>query len=395
MNILEKYKEYASASTDAPSVYHEYIAAVMVGTVMGKRLWYQHGHQALFPNLWVCLVGPSTWSKKSTSMLCAEYIISKVNRELIYPAKVTVEKLYSILANKSVGVMQYGELNSLLSQFQRDYNAELKSTMTDLYDSPPYRAYDSKGGGLVEVQYPAVSIMAGSTVDWLSDAAKEKDICAGFYPRWLFCVADKSDRPDMPNPPPRDEIKANAIIKSLSELSASFRFEHHDSGKMTFSKASEAALASIYGIYRKDFGDDPIRGPFSGRALICQRKLAMIHAWATRRSTLVDIEDVEYGINMTRNSMESISKLVKFELGDTRSEQKMNKILKLVHAAAGEGIKLRDLFLKSGIAKREYFIDLVKMLVDTEKIVQVQGDRKDSFILYAKEFYKDPDSWEE
>jgi len=395
MNILDKYQEYATASTDAPSVYHKYIGAVMVGTVMGKRLWYQHGHQVLFPNLWVCLVGPSTWSKKSTSMLAAEYLISKVNRELIYPAKVTVEKLYSILANKASGVMQYGELHSLLSQFTRDYNAELKSTMTDLYDSPPYRAYDSKGGGLVEVQYPAVSIMAGSTVDWLAEAAKSKDICAGFYPRWLFVVAEGSDRPDMPNPPPRDEVKANALIQSLAECSTNFKYERHESGQMTFTKAAEAANSSIYGTYRREYGSDPIRGPFSGRALICLRKLGMIHAWASRRTTIVDVEDIEYGYEMVKLSMESISHLVRFEMGDTRSDQKMNKILKLVVDAAEPGIKRRDLYLKSGVARREYFDDLLKMLVDTERVVCTEPDERKKVVVYAKEFWKDPSDWEE
>lgn len=395
MNILQKYEEYATASTDAPSVYHKYIGAALVGTIMGRRLWYQHGHHRIYPNLWVCLVGQSTWTKKSTSITSGEYLLSKANEKLLYPAKITTEKLYQVLSQQPAGMMRFGELHILLSQMMRDYNVELKSTLTDFYDSPPHRSYDTKGGGLVEVRYPALTIVAGTTTEWLAEAAKTKDICAGFYPRWLFVVANKSDRPDMPIPPPRDEGKADAIIHELQEIQKSYNVENDPSGRMTMDSEATNAYTSLYVGFKKKFCDDAIMGPFSGRALGSIIKLGMINAMASRRTTTIGIEDIEYGFAMAKTSMDSIQQLVKYEMGDTRSDQKMNRILKLVVGSGEEGIKERTLFLNSGITKREYFNDLLKMLVDTEKVVRSEADKRGSITVYAKEFWKDPSSWEE
>ena len=395
MNILDRYQEYAQASTDAPSVYHKYIGAAMLGTIMGRRLWYQHGHQRIYPNLWVCLVGASTWMKKSTSISSGEYLLTKANEKLLYPSKITTEKLYQVLAEQPVGMMRFGELHILLSQMMRDYNVELKSTLTDFYDSPPHRSYDTKGGGRVEVRSPALTIVAGTTTEWLTEAAKSKDICAGFYPRWLFVVADKSDVPDMPIPPPRDEGKCDALICDLQDIMKSFNVENDSKGQMKMNAEAAEAYTNLYGRLKSLYCGEAILGPFSGRALVSTIKLAMIHAISERRSTTITIKDVEYGYNMARTSMDSIATLVRFEMGDTKSEQKMNRLLKLIHEAGEKGIKRRDLRINSGIAKKEYYQDLENMLVDIEKVVRVQGDRVDSFVLYAKEFYKDPDSWEE
>lgn len=364
MNVLEKYQEYAGESTDAPTVFHKFVGAGLVGTVMGRRLWLQHGHQVVFPNLWVCLVGPSTWVKKSTSISIAEYLLSQTNSDLLIPSKITTEKLYVNMSERPVGLMVFGELHILLSQFEREYNSELKSTLTDLYDSPAYRAYDTKGAGRIEVRYPAINILAGSTADWLLSAAKSRDICGGFYPRWLFCVAESSDKPDMPNPPARDRIKAEAIISELKTIAQVFPMERDPKGEMRLDSSAQEDMAILYGQYRKNYMADEIYGPFSGRALIAIRKLAMIHAWAAERRMTIKKADVEWGYQMAQTSMDSIANIVKYGLGDTKLDSYIGKYRKILQKTGKDGVTTREFYKLGPVRRYSYYQEIVKILVE-------------------------------
>ena len=257
MDILQKYKEYATGATDAPSKYHDYCAAAMVGAALGRGLHYQHGHITLFPHIWVCLIGQSTLMKKSTSIRIAETLLARVNERLLLPAKFSVEKLYQVLSENPSGMMTFSEFHSLLSMMSRDYNVELKSTLADFWDSPPVKSYTTVGGGTVTVKSPALTILAGSTTDWISEAAKTRDIQGGFYPRWLFSIATTSDQPDMPLPPPRNEIKANAIVQELVAIAKTYDRNQGEQGRITMTPKGQSEYRRIYSELRNTYGNDP------------------------------------------------------------------------------------------------------------------------------------------
>ena len=188
MDILAKYEEYAREGTDAPTKYHKFCAAAVVGCLMGRRLWYRQGHTPIFPHLWICLLGRSTWMRKSTAIGIAERVVAKANEDLIFTSKVSIEKLYGIVSKTNWGMLLYPELQTLLAMMGRDFNAEFKSTLTHWYDAPYMSKYATMGMGGEEiiVRRPSITILGGSTMEWLLEAAKTKDIAGGFYPRWLF-----------------------------------------------------------------------------------------------------------------------------------------------------------------------------------------------------------------
>ena len=75
----------------------------------------------------------------------------------------------------------------MLRQLGKDYNSSLKEFLTELYDANEY-VRDTKQGKF-EIQRPAVSIIAASTIDWLLQNSKTDDFRSGFFSRFLFWPA--------------------------------------------------------------------------------------------------------------------------------------------------------------------------------------------------------------
>lgn len=401
-NLLDLYTEYATEGTDAPSKYHRYCAAALISTILGRRAWFQLGHTTIFPSLWVCLIGPSSLAKKSTSANIALNLIARFDRELILPGKTTTEGLYRVCSDKEkpeakrgTGVMFYGELQSLITQFARDYNTELKSTLTDWYDSPDCRSYSSMAAGTISVIRPAMTFLAASTPDWLIEAAQSRDIRGGFYPRWLFAIADKSDQPPKPLPKPRDEQKAARILSMIKERLANFQYEYSDGsphGQFKMTDSGEKEYCSIYGQMRERFYSDDMLGSFAGRANVQTLKLAMVYAFATTGGTGLDAEAIRWGHEMAVQSIVDVATLCSM-IGDSKTEVNLNKLHRFIREAGPDGASKTTIMQKCrGFQSAMYLDKLLKDLIAAERILMLpikrqQGQRgKLPEIYVARDF---------
>lgn len=393
MDILAKYEEYAKEGTDAPSKYHKFAGAAMLGCLMGRRLWYRHGHAIIFPHIWVCLLGPSTWMKKSTAIGIAEGVIQKANPELLLTTKITLEKLYQVLSKNNWGIMCYREFGAMLAMMQREFNAELKATITDWYDSPPQTKYQKMTGDGAEVivRRPSLSLLVGSTMEWLIDAAKSKDIAGGFYPRWLFAHCETSDVPDKPRPADPSYTKRDAILAAIKdEICGSHNVEAFDQdgstqGRMMFDHRAGQEYDRIYSGWKNDFGRDGLMGGFSGRGLVHLIKLSMIHAMSERRSVSMTVNDIAYAYDLTTSSMRDIKSICDLEVSDTKTGAEVNSIRKLIKRAGAAGMTRRELLRRGPMKLRNQLEPILSSLQDQGYVTTLPGKRADSQIYITTE----------
>lgn len=396
MDILAKYEEYAREGTDAPTKYHKFCAAAVMGCLMGRRFWYKQGHTPIFPHLWVCLLGRSTWMRKSTAINIAERVIAKQNEEMILTSKLSLEKLYGVVSKTNVGMLLYQEIQILLAMMGRDFNAEFKSTLTHWYDAPYMSKYATMGmgGDEIVVRRPSVSILAGSTMEWLLEAAKTKDIAGGFYPRWLFAHCEQSDVPDKPRPPAASEVKLNTILWAIkNEVLAQNNMETFDNddnetrGKMTFTTAGGIEYDKIYCSWKKEFGNEPLMGAFSGRGLTNIIKLAMISAMGRKRSVSMGPDDVKYAYDLVTSSMADIREITTYEMADSKTDQAMLKLRKHLKALGANGATRRELLRNGPIKSPDYLEKLLQALQQAGYVTVLPGKRKDSGIYQSLETY--------
>jgi hypothetical protein len=394
MDILAKYQEYATEGTDAPTKYHKFCAAAMLGCLMGRRLWYRQGFAPIFPHLWICLLGRSTWARKSTAISIAERLIAKHDETLIFTSKLSIEKMYAVVSKTNRGMLLYPEIQILQAMMGRDFNLEFKSTLTHWYDAPFMSKYATMGmGEEIIVRRPAISILAGSTMEWLLEAAKTKDIAGGFYPRWLFVHSDNSDVPDKPRPPAASEAKLEAILYSIkNEIVGPHNLETFENpedrrGQMTFSQTGGAEYDKIYSSWKRQYGNEPIMGAFSGRGLTNVIKLSMISAMGRKRSMTMSPDDVQYAYDLVTSSMNDIREITTYEMADTKTDQNMLKLRKYLKQLGPTGAPRRDLLRNGPIRTPDYLDKILMALNQAGYVTVLPGKRRDAGIYQSLETY--------
>jgi len=380
LDLLEKYAVFARESTDAPTKYHRYCAASLVGTILGRRVWFPHGHRKLFPHLWVALIGPSG-VKKTTSLGIVEDLVADVAPHLVLPTKFSFEALYQALAEQPVGTLLYGELHTFLALLGRDFNAEAKSSLADWWDSPAAKTYATKGMGKVTLTRPAVSILSASTLSWFAEMARSRDIAGGFFARMLFVVAEKSDVEPMVLPPPRDESKANEIKLGLAQLMKRYPTEMCAEGRMILTPDGEIEYRRAFGALQEQYSGNEVLAPFATRGQVYVLKLAMISAAARRNTLEIGAEDVEYGFGLVREALRDVAGICEFEVADTKNDANLNKLRKLLRDAGPAGLTRARLLKYGPVRRLDWLEPLLRSLEAMEDIRRLPGQRSDSEIF--------------
>src|SRR6187399_1467737 len=66
IGILRDYEDYWLPTSDAPRVYQVACAMSTLSTVVSNRIWLPFGGQHIYCNLWILILGPSSFYRKST-----------------------------------------------------------------------------------------------------------------------------------------------------------------------------------------------------------------------------------------------------------------------------------------------------------------------------------------
>ena len=102
----------------------------------------------------------------------------------------TVLGLITLLDRAGGSVMVHlDELSTFLNQAKKDYAKELASVLTTLYDNPT-KIENTSAKTMLRVDNPTLSILSGSTVEWLQQTMTVGDILGGFGNRMTFILGD-------------------------------------------------------------------------------------------------------------------------------------------------------------------------------------------------------------
>ena len=175
--FLDDYVEVASKLTDAPGIYHRYLAYSVAGTILGHQVYLLEGRDYVYPNLWAVIVGGSSAFRKSTSLNIAKDMIKDLCKERIYPDEFTQEKLIEVLRAQPQGVFFHYEFAQFMGLMNKEYNMGMKAFLTALYDCP-YEYHRTTRGAkdIITIQQPCISMICATTSQWLVKNLQESDI---------------------------------------------------------------------------------------------------------------------------------------------------------------------------------------------------------------------------
>lgn len=356
--FLRDYVEYAYELTDAPSIYHLFTGLVLISMAIGNKCYLPFGALNIYPNLYVLILGPSSFFRKTYSISIGRHILERVDENLCLPDEFSLEKLIEKLSENPQGLLIWPEFGATLQYFERSYMLGAKEFITDLFDCRPRYVRELKGNKYV-IERPCVSILAASTPEWLTSRVRGDDIKGGFFSRFIYVTATKKEKRVAIPPEPNKTFENRMIIalNKFREMSGSFDIEE---------------IKGIYEEWIFQHEDEALekenREVLSGfytRLGIYALKLAMLFQISSFQDLTISTESMLKSIALIKLLKTNLAELLAYDLVGDKDMRDKAKVKRIIDEQPG--IKKGNLLSRSHLmAKR--LDEIVSTLGQEEKI---------------------------
>jgi len=286
--FLVEYLNYTKHQ-ESPEDFHFWTGLTLLSAAVGRNIWYDRKYFKIFPNLFTVLVAESGRLHKSTAINMGLDILKHAIPDLTFFAeKITPEALIGVLAKRSkekgsaVAMIKAPEFATFFGKSIHD--PTILQILTDYYDNPDHRSYETKARGVEILTNVSVSMIAGSTPEWIRTSLPEDSIGGGFTSRLFLIYRTESERP--PCPFPEFEVdtdthqsrdKCIADLKSIATMKGAFKI----------TKAGVDYLRDWYDVHNKTDPPGGLRG-FYSRKMDYILKISMLLSANFSDSMIID-----------------------------------------------------------------------------------------------------------
>jgi hypothetical protein len=181
---LHKYLE-ALSITEVPFSYVATTSMVALGVLLKRNAWIDQVEWKVYPNLSVLLVGP-TGIGKDVAIRAASEVVGTMDQGLLLGGK-TMEAIVQQLVDAGDPACALIEAPEMTAFFGgRDYQKSMVQDLTDILSTGNAVNVSLKSEGKRHIKRPTVSMLAGSTEDWLHKAMPDGSLEGGFFPRFVI-----------------------------------------------------------------------------------------------------------------------------------------------------------------------------------------------------------------
>ena len=211
--FISEYLKYTSRQ-ESPQDFHQWVAITILATAVARNCYKDRGYYKLYPNLYVVLTAESATLHKSTALNIGVKMLRAAfgEKKHVFAQKITPAAMMSYLAelttemNAAEALIHASEFAVFLGRTNLD--PTLLELLTDLYDAPDLHIYSTIGRGTQRCENICISMLAGTTPEWLKGALPEESIGGGFFSRLLIICRKETDRSE---PFPEDIVGDNTL----------------------------------------------------------------------------------------------------------------------------------------------------------------------------------------
>jgi Protein of unknown function (DUF3987) len=361
--VLRDYERTWEPTTDAPREYHIAAGLAVIAATVENRVYIPFGGDRIYSNLWVLILGPSSFFRKSSCVNKARKTIGRLQagseRGPLLPDEFSREALLKHLSERGQGLLTYSEFSGALATFGRDYMSGTKEVLADLYDCP--ESYTRViGSATWQLRNVCLSMLAASQTDWFLEKLKAGDVRGGFLARFSYWPAF-AKKVFLAVPPEPDGPTFNRLISGLNDL-------RRVSGQMTILPAVREQYATWLERHERELGRSPRAGDLSAfwsRLSIMTLKFAMLLQVAHNRALVMAPEILASAIHLTEFLKAALRHLFDEEFAFTQDMRDRQKVLRLIRGRPG--IVFRDLSRAASMLKK-HLIPVLETLRAEEHI---------------------------
>lgn len=321
-NMLDLYM-YVVGKSEIPDIWHKWCLLSLVAASVGKRVGFpKFGHQPLWPNLFVFLVGPSALGKGAAigHMLQLEHLRHNVlngaatHKALVdrfslqapadHPGYETVFLLHEELGNS----VPSGPLGKAFIKFITDAYLRAGEYYTDA----------TRKGGEVKFPRPCINWLAGSTPEWLGESVTIEDMLSGFFGRVIAVPAWYNFNHRVYMPSRYDVFDRDEVIDYLCQRIHYLTTLPEGS---LFEMTPHAQEVDEHWYMSRPEPEDSRLYPFWRRESDLALKLGMILSLCDNMSLRIDVEHIVQAHELVREAREAMPKIVQWASQSTLSQQ--------------------------------------------------------------------------
>jgi hypothetical protein len=230
---LGKYIEYSDGLEACPR-FRFFSACCVLGAALNNKVWIQRGDEGLlpklFPNIWIVLLAPPGRGHKTSTINMAVNCLTKACEGVrILADKITPEAIVNALSipktsketirigpRDATGLIKAPELSVFFGK--QTYNTGLVSLITDLYDYREVWKGETIGRGRDTLKNNCISILGGSTPQWLQQMLPQDAFTGGFMSRFVLVEMPSSYYKRVAHPKRPKQSEWKNLIKLLAEF---------------------------------------------------------------------------------------------------------------------------------------------------------------------------------
>ncbi|MEQ1675046.1 MAG: DUF3987 domain-containing protein [Chitinophagaceae bacterium] len=364
--FIDDYKEWGTEASDAPPQYHIGGALVILSSLMAANLKLDTSFGSIIPNVWLMIVADTTLTRKSTTMDMAMDVIVEVTPDALMATDGSVEGIMQAMSLRAgiPSIMLRDEFSGLLELMnKRDYYAGMMEMLTKLYDNKPYRRQLKKE--TVAIEDPVFIMYTGGVKEKLYSLIQPNHITSGFFPRFIFVVADADFNRIRPLGPPTERgVESRRIILDRvrdihyaysqvdrSNFTQSYRkLKLTDTAWRRFNAADE--ILQTIGMQS---GTSDLLTPMLTRLGISGIKVASLLAGSEQLDggpVTVDEIHIVKALSYLENFKEHAIQVVN-NTGVSTTEKQLQRIFSFVEGADANGIARSIIMQKFGLMARD------------------------------------------
>ena len=246
---LSSYLKYTE-DTEPPLSYHVWTGISMIAAALQRRVHMPWGHEKIYPNMYILLIGPSGKCRKGTAMGMGRDLITAVQGISLVSESITREALIRFMKQNITNMPTEGGnvafqcavtcISPELSVFLGQSDIKFLANLTDWFDSSDVWTYETKNSGTDKIQGVCFNLLGATAPDWMQSMFPQEAIGGGFTSRCIFIVEDEK-RQIVPIPIfTEDHAKLRqALIKDLEAIVTI-------NGTYKFDKQAMAAYVAWY-----------------------------------------------------------------------------------------------------------------------------------------------------